>query len=334
MPLVKSHYGAIPQPVPAVSVVVPIYNGEEDLPDLVACLLAQTYPAERLEYWLVDNGSRDRTSKLLQMAEIAARDRGIRLRPLTCGAIQSSYGARNVGIRAAGGDVLVFTDVDCRPSPDWLSNLVPSLTDPAVGLVAGAIQALPSRHWLARYGDRQGTLSQHHTLAHPFLPYGQTANLAVRAKILRQVGLFRPQLTTGGDADLCWRIQQATPWRLVAAPDAVVYHRHRQSLPDLWRQWYRYGCSNRYLHELHGVALMRSLTVREIGYRLLRWALKDLPQATVPLVQGQGTAIELAIAPLDLWCAQARTQGQQQAHLPEAACLIEYLEAGESPCAF
>jgi len=334
MPVVKSCDRPLPQPVPMVSVVVPIYNGEGDLPDLVDCLLAQTYPAERLEYWLVDNGSGDRTSRLLQTAATRARDRGIQLRPLTYTAIQSSYAARNVGIRAAGGDVVVFTDVDCRPSPDWLTNLVHPFTDPAVGLVAGEIEALSSRHWLARYGDRQGTLCQHHTLAHPYLPYGQTANLAVRADIFRQVGLFRPQLTTGGDADLCWRIQQATSWNLVAAPEAVVYHRHRQSLPALWQQWYRYGCSNRYLHELYGVSLMRCLTVREAGYRLLRWTLKELPQATVCLVQGRGTAIELAIAPLDLWCAQARTRGQQQAQLPEAAHAIEYLEPGEPLCAF
>jgi len=120
----------------------------------------------------------------------------------------------------------------------------------------------------------------------------------------------------------------------VAAPEAVVYHHHRQSLPALWQQWYRYGCSNRYLHELYGVSLMRCLTVREAGYRLLRWTLKELPQATVCLVQGRGTAIELAIAPLDLWCAQARTRGQQQAQLPEAAHAIEYLEPGEPLCAF
>ena len=198
----------------------------------------------------------------------------------------------------------------------------PDLLQAAVGLVAGEIKALPSTHWLQRYADRQGTLSQKNTLNHPFLPYGQTANLALRAQVLDQVGAFRPHLTTGGDADLCWRIKQATPWQLVQAADAVVYHRHRDRLKDLRSQWYRYGCSNRYLHNLHGVALMRPLTVQEIGYRLLRWGLKELPQATAQLLTGQGTALDLAITPLDLWCAQARSQGQAQARLPAVAHAI------------
>ena len=47
---------------PQVSVVVPIYNGTADLQELINCLLAQTYPKERVEYLLVDNNSSDGTS--------------------------------------------------------------------------------------------------------------------------------------------------------------------------------------------------------------------------------------------------------------------------------
>ncbi|PZV09262.1 MAG: glycosyltransferase [Leptolyngbya sp.] len=316
---------AQPMVYPSVSVIVPIYNGEADLPELVERLLGQQYPADRVDFLLVDNGSCDRTPDLLQAATATAASQGIRLCALTYSDIQSSYAARNAGIAAAQGDVLAFTDADCHPEPGWLTALVQPFTDNAVGLVAGEIKALPSQNWLERYAERQGTLSQHNTLNHAFLPYGQTANLAVRAEILGTVGLFRPHLTTGGDADLCWRIQQATPWHLVHAVDAVVYHRHRDTLKGLRSQWYRYGCSNRYLHDLHGVELMRDFTAKEMRYRLLRWALKELPQATIKLLNGRGTALELAMTPLDLWCAHARTQGQAQAALSAAARTIARL---------
>ncbi|PSN06421.1 glycosyltransferase [filamentous cyanobacterium CCT1] len=314
-----------PKNYPSVSVIVPIYNGEADLPGLVERLLGQQYPADRVEYLLVDNGSRDRTPDLLQSTTATAAAQGIRLRALTYSAIQSSYAARNAGIAAATGDILAFTDADCQPETNWLAALVQPFEDNSVGLVAGEIKALPSRNWLERYADRQGTLSQHNTLNHSFLPYGQTANLALRAEILGTVGLFRPHLTTGGDADLCWRIQQATDWQLVHAAEAVVYHRHRDTLKGLRSQWYRYGCSNRYLHDLHGVELMRSLTARETRYRLLRWGLKELPQAAAKLLTGQGTPLELAITPLDLWCTHARTQGQAQAKLPDYARAIAHM---------
>ena len=42
-----------------LSVVIPVYNGETDLPDLIECLRSQTYPADQVEYLLVDNNSQD-----------------------------------------------------------------------------------------------------------------------------------------------------------------------------------------------------------------------------------------------------------------------------------
>jgi glycosyltransferase involved in cell wall biosynthesis len=109
-----------PQEYPSVSVIVPIYNGEADLPELLARLRGQRYPTDRVEYVLVDNGSRDRTPDLLQ----AAAAQGIHLRVLTYRAIQSSYAARNAGLAVAQGDLLAFTDADGQPAPDWLAALV------------------------------------------------------------------------------------------------------------------------------------------------------------------------------------------------------------------
>lgn len=307
--------------LPTVAVVVPVYNGEADLPGLLAGLCQQTYPADRLEVWLVDNGSGDRTPELLQ----TAIQQEPHFRYLSYAEIQSSYAARNAGIRAAKSEIIAFTDADCRPSPEWLRELVKPLENPQVGIVAGEILALSGGSWLERYADRQQTLSQRNTLAHGFCPYGQTANLAIRAKIFEQVGLFRPHLTTGGDADICWRILQTTPWEIQLAEAAVVYHRHRTSLKELRRQWYRYGCSNRYLHELHGVDLMRRLTPGEIRYRLARWLAKELPRDVVGWLRGKHGGIELLVTPLDLICFQARTRGQQEAQLDAEARQISPL---------
>jgi GT2 family glycosyltransferase len=312
--------------MPNLSVIIPIYNGVADLPDLLNCLWAQTYPADRVEYLIVDNNSADATLTLLQEAEFVAQQRGWRLRGLSENQIQSSYAARNCGIRAATAEILVFTDADCRPQPQWLSELVQPFADPAIGLVAGEIQALPGQTWLEHHADRQETLSQKHTLAHPFCPYGQTANLAVRRSAFAAVGLFRPYLTTGGDADLCWRILRQTEGQLQFAPQAIVQHRHRATLAELRSQWRRYGRSNRYLHELHGVELMRSPTAAEYRYRLLRWVGKELPLATLNLLRGQADVVDLLQTPIGLICAQARATGQQQAQLPAAAREIAWLE--------
>jgi glycosyltransferase involved in cell wall biosynthesis len=312
--------------LPNVSVIVPIYNGATDLPDLLNCLRSQTYPCDRVEYLLVDNGSHDRTLELLQSTPSA----DFTLRPLSENQIQSSYAARNTGIRAATGEILAFTDADCRPEPNWLIDLMQPFADATVGLVAGEIKALPGQTLLEQHADRQETLSQKHTLAHRFCPYGQTANLAVRRPAFEQVGLFRPYLTTGGDADLCWRVLRETDWQLRFAETAIVRHRHRATLNELRSQWRRYGKSNRYLHEIHGVELMHELSLPEYRYRLTRWLLKELPIAAAKTLIRQATFVDMVSTPIGLICAKARATGQQQAKLPDSAKQIDRLTQDSS----
>lgn len=311
-------------PAAKISVIIPVYNGAADVPELGTCLLSQTFPADQAEYVLVDNNSQDATLAQLQALAQRAQQQGVRIRLASEASIQSSYAARNRGIQVSSGEILVFTDVDCRPQANWLEALVQPFLQPDVDLVVGEVEALPSRHWLEQYAERAATLSQNHTLAHAFCPYGQTANLAVRRRLLDTVGLFRPYLTTGGDADLCWRLQREANAQIFFAEQAIVYHRHRRSLGELRRQWQRYGKSNKYLHQLHGVPLMRSLPAKEIRYRLLRWILKDFPSAAFRVLQGQTPAIALLEVPLDLYCQAARSRGQQQAQLPPNADWIAW----------
>ncbi len=312
---------------PPVAVVVPIYNGAADLPDLLACLQAQTYPSDRADYFLVDNNSSDRTADAIRAA---ARD-WPRCHLVQESAIQSSYAARNRGIRAAAAEFLAFTDADCRPEPDWLYQLVQPFQRPEIGLVVGEITGLPGQTWLERYAERQGVLSQKFTLDHSFCPYGQTANLAIRRAVFAEIGLFRPHLTTGGDADICWRILRDTDWQYAFAPQALIRHRHRSNWQEYRSQWRRYGRSNRYLHELYGVPLMRELTAAKVAYRVSRWLLKELPRDSLNLARGRADWLDLLQTPLNLVGYQARTAGQRQACLSDAARAIEPLTSPATP---
>ncbi len=311
--------------VPKVSVVVPIYNGEEDLNDLIQCLYNQTYPKNQIEYLLVNNNSSDSTVKILEQAVTEAEKKGIILKALNENEIQSSYAARNKGIRQATADIIAFTDADCRPIPEWIEELIKPFIDEKIGIVVGELTALSGDSILEKYAERYGVMSQKFLLEHSFLPYGQTANLAIRKNIFYQVGLFRPYLTTGGDADICWRIQQETNWKLTFAIKAVIRHRHRSTLKELRSQWRRYGTSNQYLHQLYGVDLMRDFTSKEIFYRLGRWLIKDIPRDTIKLIKGQGSPIDIIKMPIDLFSFYSRNQGQKKAELPERAKQIEWL---------
>lgn len=311
---------------PTVSVVVPIYNGETDLPGLIKCLLAQTYPADRVEYLLVDNGSSDRTPQLIQAAVTQAEATGLTVKHLSETDIQSAYAARNTAIRAAQGEIVAFTDADCYPAETWLENLVQGFQDSKVGLCVGEITALPGDTWLEDYADRKNIMSQQATLDHPFCPYGQTANIAVRACAFENVGLFRPHMTTGGDADICWRLQRDGGWQLHYTQTAIVQHHHRTTLKELYKQWYRYGRSNRYLHQIHGIKLSRALMPHEMRYSLARWLIKELPVGLMKVLTRKADLIDLAMTPIGLYCFRARTLGQRESRLPEKADEIAWLE--------
>ncbi|MEQ9548507.1 MAG: glycosyltransferase [Coleofasciculus sp. G3-WIS-01] len=314
-----------PSFVPKVSVVVPIYNGAADIPDLIQCLFCQTYPKDQVEYLLVDNNSRDRTPEILKQAAQDAKAQGITLHPLIENQIQSSYAARNTGIKASTGEILAFTDADCRPIPQWLSLLVQPFTNPQIGLVVGEISALPGKTLLEKHAERQGTLSQKHTIEHPFCPYGQTANLAIRRQALQEVGLFRPYMTTGGDADICWRIQRQTQWQLNFAEKAIVQHRHRANLREFRSQWQRYGRSNKYLHELHGVELQPKLTSKKSLYLISRWLLKELPITSGQIITGKASFVDALKTPINLYGGWYRDLGQQQTQIEEKANKIDWL---------
>ena len=313
--------------LPRVSVVIPIYNGEADLPDLITCLLAQTYPVEQVEYLLVDNASSDRTASIIQTAAAAAKSQGVTIYAVSANNIQSSYAARNVGIRASTGEIIAFTDVDCRPQPDWLFALVQPFAEPAVGLVGGAILSLPGKTILEKYAERTNTLSHKWPLSHPFCPYAAGANLAIRRQTLEQVGLFRPYLTTGADVDICWRIQRQSDWQFAHTEQAIVKHRHRTSLPELCRQYRRYGRSHHYLQELYGVEMSRKYlwSWQQHLYYWSRWLLKELPLTSWQAIRGKATMLDILKTPIQILTCQAQAAGRREAELSEQAKQIEWL---------
>ncbi len=118
---------------PLASVVVLNYNGAEVLPRCLEAVAAQTYG--RFEIVVVDNGSTDESTALLERWE---RDGRIRL--LRAGRNLGVAGGRNLALGAVRGEVVAFMDNDGFPHPDWLERAVDVLlADPSVGAVASVV---------------------------------------------------------------------------------------------------------------------------------------------------------------------------------------------------
>jgi glycosyltransferase involved in cell wall biosynthesis len=205
------------------SVIVPVYQQWNLAPALVACLEAQTLPAEEFEVLLVDNGSPDFAPPPSLPANFRV------LRCMTPG----SYAARNEGARNAGGTWFAFTDGDCRPAPDWLANLKQAISDISDDrtLLAGAVEIVPSSARPNPYEiyDIVGGIPQARYVGRG---YGATANLAVSRQTFEAVAGFDARRLSGGDAEFCRRAG-ARGHPIAYVPTAVVDHPARSTWHEL-----------------------------------------------------------------------------------------------------
>jgi len=118
---------------PLVSIIVPVYNGEEYLQETIHSILSQDY--QNIELLLINDGSSDGSEKLIKA--IAENESKIRYYSKENGGVAC---ARNYGIDKAQGDLIAFCDQDDLWLPTKLSKQVPLFGNPKVGLVyTGAV---------------------------------------------------------------------------------------------------------------------------------------------------------------------------------------------------
>lgn len=115
---------------PAVSVIIPVRNGEPWLAGKLESVLALDYPRELLEIFVASDGSSDRTEDIAR--QFAGR--GVRLLTLPRG---GKPAALNAAIPQAAGEILLLTDVRQALARDCLKRLAACFADPQVGVVSG-----------------------------------------------------------------------------------------------------------------------------------------------------------------------------------------------------
>lgn len=223
-----------------ISVVIPTYDRPLELDACLDALGRSTYPRERFEVVVVDDGS---PMPLDDVVDPHRRSLTITLER------QSNAGpaaARNRGAAMARGALLAFTDDDCLPDPDWLTVLSRHAAERPDHMIGGrTINQLDgnpfssaSQHlvsYLYEYGLRSAG-------AMPWTGFFASNNLAVPADAFRRIGGFDVDfpLAAGEDRDFCARWNEAG-LPAYHAPDAVIRHRHRLGPGSFWRQHWNYG---------------------------------------------------------------------------------------------
>jgi GT2 family glycosyltransferase len=225
---------------PVVTVVVASYNGARTLQACLESLRHLNYP--NYEAILVDDGSTDDTSSIArefpEVRVIRHENRGLSV-------------ARNTGIEAAMGEIVAFTDSDCRADENWLRYLVGDLLNSEfVGIgghnflppddspVAAAVMASPGGPAHVMLTDRE---AEH-------IP---GCNMAFYKWALEEIGGFDPVFRKAGDdVDICWRLQQRGH-KIGFSPAGFVWHYRRSTVKAYLRQQAGYGEAEALLARKH-----------------------------------------------------------------------------------
>ena len=225
---------------PQVSVVVCAYNAADTIDDCLASLARLTCPD--VEVIVINDGSLDDTSAK------AHGHAGVRVIDIPNGGLGA---ARNSGLAAATGEIVAYTDADCRVDPDWLSYLVqPLLTSDLAG-VGGPNLVPADDSWVAQCVARAPGGPTHVMLDDRVAEHVPGCNMAFRREALLSIDGFNPvYLRAGDDVDICWRLQ-ARNLRIGFAPSALVWHHRRASVKAYWHQQVGYGEAETWLDAHH-----------------------------------------------------------------------------------
>jgi GT2 family glycosyltransferase len=219
---------------PLISVIIPAYNRPGPLAACLQSLTRLDYPRDRFEVIVVDDGS---STPPADVISAVADQIDVRL------VEQENAGpaaARNRGAGEAGGKFLCFLDDDCLAAPDWLKKLEARFDiDPHAAIGGKTIDAPP--------GNTYSTATQAilDAVYGYYASIGQasffaTANLAVPAGAFRSVGGFDERFLTSEDREFCDRWQLAG-YRLVFAPEVLVYHVQLMTFRKFLRRHFGYG---------------------------------------------------------------------------------------------
>jgi len=238
-----------------VAVVSAVYNEEKQVGLLLESLLTQTRVPD--EIVMVDDGSTDQTAWLIECC--ARHYPSVRLIRNTN---QGPAASRNIAWRAAHSDIVIFTDGDCVPNHDWVEKIltgfvsengaVPTTVDQRktqVGAVGGTYRTLNDHSILARFVGYE--IAWRYRNVYGEIDAHGAYNLAIRKKVLEEVGGFDESYKTpsGEDWDLTYRISRQ--YKILFVPEAIVAHAHPEAFWPYMRNQVRRGFDRIKLYNDH-----------------------------------------------------------------------------------
>ncbi|MCC6424584.1 MAG: glycosyltransferase [Phycisphaerales bacterium] len=216
--------------LPSASIIICSYNGASTVETCLRSMDRLKYP--NYEVIFVDDGSTDNTQEIVQkfpnVRNIRQVNRGLSI-------------ARNVGLEAARGDIVIYTDSDCEADEDWLYYLALALVRGTHAGMGGPNLIPDEGSWVADCVGLSPGGPTHVMVDDRTAEHVPGCNMAFYRSVLMQVNGFDSQFRKAGDdVDVIWRIQNLG-YSIGFSPSAQVWHYRRNTVKAYLKQQRGYG---------------------------------------------------------------------------------------------
>ncbi|MEO5357363.1 MAG: glycosyltransferase [Nitrospirae bacterium YQR-1] len=217
------------------SVIVPAFNAERTIKDCITSLIGQNFNKADYEIIVVDDGSTDTTAEIVAASAVKYiyKPNG------------GPASARNLGVKEATGEIILFTDSDCIATPEWLTEMLKPFSDPMVKAVKGAYKT-PLKSPTARFAQVEFEERYEMLKKAPSIDMIDTYSAAFRKEIFDMTGGFDESFPVANneDTELSYKL---SGWglKMVFNPDAIVNHMGhpasvlRYAKIKFWRGYWR-----------------------------------------------------------------------------------------------
>ena len=236
---------------PFVSIVIPTTGNVKFIRGLVESVIKLDYPKDKFELIFIG----DKPTKLIEKHSERAVKAGINTvveyTPVAAGQ------KRNIGAKKAKGDLIAFTDDDTILREDWIKNSIKHLVENKGYVGVGGPnytpkEELPFAKAVGRIFGSKFLFSFRYTIGHSKakeIAHNPTCNYIIKKDIVNKIK-FHETLWPGEDAEFDIRVLKAG-YKILYAPDVVVWHHRRPRPTAFLKQMFNYGKTRAQVTKMH-----------------------------------------------------------------------------------
>ncbi len=224
-----------------ISIIIPTFNSAKVLVRCLESLSNQTINNKNYEVIVVDDGSNDNTKEVVAkypVRYIYQHNRG-------------PAAARNNGVMNAEGSIILFTDADCEPQPNWIEEMIKPMDNPQIAGVKGAYKT-QQKEIVARLVQIEYEHKYERMKKFKYIDFIDTYSAGYRKEIFLKYNGFDERYPKASveDQEFSFRLSH-DGHKMVFNPDAIVFHRHSDNLLDYLKKKYKIAFWKAFLLKRH-----------------------------------------------------------------------------------